>query len=349
LTVYEIDPLQDRRWSAFLKEHPAASVFHTSAWLDALRRTYRYEPVVLTTCAPGRKLTNGLAFCRINSWFTGRRLVSLPFSDHCQPLVTSSEELECLLWSLQRNPKREGWRYIEVRPIDPLEPVLEMPRGFVKDKVFYFHRLDLRPALDELFRSLHKNCVQRKIRRAEREALTYEEGRSDSLLAKFYQLLLITRRRHQLPTQPFVWFRTLVDCLGDVIKIRVASKDGRPVASIITLFYKNSLVYKYGCSDARFNNLGGMFFLFWRTIQEAKELGARELDLGRSDTDNPGLVTFKDRFGAKQSTLIYYRCPGYPFESSADCWQRQIAKRLFERLPACVLNSVGQLLYRHMG
>jgi len=39
------------------------------------------------------------------------------------------------------------------------------------------------------------------------------------------------------------------------MKIRVASKDGRPIASILTLSWKDIMVYEYGCSDERFHNL----------------------------------------------------------------------------------------------
>ena len=39
------------------------------------------------------------------------------------------------------------------------------------------------------------------------------------------------------------------------------------------------MVYKYGGSDAKFNNLGATSMLFWQAIKEAKEAGAEELDL----------------------------------------------------------------------
>jgi hypothetical protein len=42
------------------EEHPRASVFHTIAWLEALRQTYGYQPVVYTTSAPGNGLRNGI-------------------------------------------------------------------------------------------------------------------------------------------------------------------------------------------------------------------------------------------------------------------------------------------------
>jgi hypothetical protein len=61
---------------------------------------------------------------------------------------------------------------------------------------------------------------------------------------------VMTRRRHFLPPHPIEWFRGLIAAFGKDLKIRMASKDGVAVASILTLSHKKSMVYKYGCSDA---------------------------------------------------------------------------------------------------
>ena len=346
MTVYSLDPLEDPRWAEFVQRHPRASVFHTPGWLEALRRTYGYEPVVYTTSLPRAELTNGLVFCRVRSWLTGRRLVSLPFSDHCEPLVHNSEELSALIRSVELSRKQERWKYVEMRSTSP---ELQLEGGFHTAKTFYLHRLDLRPSLDALLRSFDKDCVQRKIRRAEREGLTYEGGRSESLLQKLYGLLRITRRRHHLPPQPLDWFRNLVDCLGEDACIRIASKGSQPVAGILTLSHGKRMVYKYGGSDARLNNLGGMALLFWKAIQDAKQAGAEEFDLGRSDCDNAGLIAFKDRWAADRSNLTNWRCPAAAKPSLTDGWRIQFAKQISSRLPDGVLTLAGKLLYRHMG
>src|SRR5689334_19011211 len=95
--VNEIRPLEDPRWTKFVDEHPRSSAFHTAGWLEALRRTYDYEPIALTTSPPDADLQNAVVFCRVNSWLTGRRLVSLPFSDHCNPLVRDQADLDSLI------------------------------------------------------------------------------------------------------------------------------------------------------------------------------------------------------------------------------------------------------------
>ena len=39
--------------------------------------------------------------------------------------------------------------------------------------------------------------------------------------------------------------------------IRVARKDGKAIAAIVTLRHRRDVVYKYGCSDEQYHYLGG--------------------------------------------------------------------------------------------
>ena len=177
----------------------------------------------------------------------------------------------------------------------------------------------------------------------------YEEGTGDILLRKFHSLLVLTRRRHGLPTQPLCWFRNLVSCLGSNLKIRVASKDDYPVASILTIRYKHALVYKYGASDRRFGHSGGMQCLLWRAIQEAKSDGLLELDLGRTDTDNPGLIAFKNRWGAKKSDLAYFRYPTASASLFSRASQGPISKYVWSHAPTALLAAAGGAIYKYLG
>jgi len=346
VTTYTINPLLDRRWPDFLRRHPNASVFHSRGWLDALQRTYGYEPVVYITSPPGAELKNGWVFCRIDSWLTGDRLVSLPFSDHCDPLVSEPGELQSLMNQLQREQKLRQWKYVELRP-PASEPVT--PNGFQVSETFSLHKIDLQPTTSQLFNRLHKDSTQRKIRRAEREGLTYDEGQSQELVDRFYRLLLLTRRRHQVPPQPPQWFSNLLTCLGDSVKIRVACRQGQPVAAILTLRFQNTLVYKYGASDARYQNLGGMHLCLWRAIEEAKEAGLREFDLGRSDPENQGLITFKNRWGARSGSLTYFRQWLHAPRSGTAPWQTPLARKALAHAPETLRDIAGRLLYRHLG
>ncbi len=347
--IHQIQPLEDTRWVEFIGLHPRSSTFHTPAWLEALRRTFDYEPIAFTTSPPDAKLEDAIVLCRVNSWITGRRLVSLPFSDHCDPLVGEGTDVDAVLLALQHELPEIGTRYAEIRATHDVNAITDR-----SDSIYTYcsHQIDLRHDVDTLFRGFHKNSTQRKIRRAEREGLTYEEGRSERLLDHFYRLLLLTRRRHNTPPQPMRWFQNLIDCFGAALKIRVAFKDGQSISAILTLRHKDSLVYKYGCSDAQFHRLGGMQFLFWRSILEAKREGLGIFDLGRSEWGHTGLITFKDHWGATRSELRYSRLSAAKsanrlvIPARAD-WKEQVAKRLFPHLSDRVLCTAGDLLGRH--
>ena len=344
-SVYEIDPLCDPRWPRFVERHRDASVFHSVEWLQALRSTYGYEPFAVTTEAATEELQNAIVLCRVKSWLTGSRFVGLPFSDHCEPLLQESHNLGLLVGYLTVHLSKRKWKYLEIRP---LSVAPEENSCLSMNSTYYLHRMDLRKSAGELFKAFHKDCVQRKVRRAEKELLVYEEGNSDLLVDKFYKLLVLTRRRHLLPPQPKSWFRSLAHHFGDKMKIRLASKDGVPVASILTLAHKRSMIYKYGGSDAQFNKLGGTPFLFWKTVQDAKENGFEDFDLGRSDLDNEGLIAFKEHLGAERQSLHYWRYPNGVPEGQAK-WQSKVARIVVPLAPEASLLAVGNIFYRHMG
>jgi len=349
MRFFQIDPTHDVRWAEFVERHPKASVFHTVGWLKALRRTYGYEPVAFTTSSPSGELKNGLVFCRVKSWLTGRRLVSLPFSDHCEPLCDSVEHLNFLIRYLQTALEYQEWKYVEIRPINVNFGQAGDGIGFMPAATHLLHILDLRPELGEVFRSLHKDSVQRRIRRAERAGLVEKRGRSEDLLKEFYALFVTTRSRHHLPPIPYGWFRNLVHYQGEALEIRLAYKDETPVAGILTLQFRDTVHYKYGCSDAKFNKLGAIPWLLWKGIAAAKLNGAIEFDMGRTEEGNAGLLAFKNHWVPQPKRLVYWKFPDTSSFISGDNWKLRMAKRIFSYMPNRLLTITGNLIYRHIG
>jgi hypothetical protein len=341
--VYEINPLRDERWTDLLSRHPAASVFHSRPWLSALARTYGYQPAVLTTSPPGSDLTDGLAFSRISSWLTGRRLVSLPLSDHCDILASDAPTMGTLAAAFLQRSANEGCRYAELRPTMCLA---RHASGYRNQQAFVLHRLDLRPELPDLLHRFHPSCVQRKIRRADRERIHVDSGRNARLVEALYELIILTRRRHRLPAQPLPWFRHLIEEGGDAVRIYVASKDGTPVAGALTLGFKKTLTYKYGASDQTLHATGGMIRLLWQVIQDGRARGYEELDLGRSDIENAGLTTFKDHWAASRSPLCYWRANT---RRQSTHWHAAMPAALWSYAPDRLIAVAGRLLYKHAG
>jgi CelD/BcsL family acetyltransferase involved in cellulose biosynthesis len=344
--VHTLNAIEDPRWKAFVQRHPHSSIFHTTEWLTALSRTHGYEPIVYTTSPPAGELTNGVVLCAVRSWLTGKRLVSVPFSDHCDLLVTQQDDLDSILSTLEGSVRDGTWNYFEIRPRHPLA---EIHVSLKPCATYLLHSIDLRPSVDDIFARLHKDSHQRKVRRADREGLVYTEGRSEEMLADFYRLHLLTRRRHRLPPQPIEWFRNLMALLGVKLSICSAIHDGRTIGSIITLQHRDTLVYKYGASDVNFHNMGTMPLIFWKVICAGKMAGMKALDLGRTDADNQGLITFKNRLGGDQSTSTYFKSFASRGPDATGSSVVERAKPVFARMPDSMLVTAGRLLYRHIG
>jgi hypothetical protein len=349
MRLHQLDPTKDSRWAELVGRHPKASIFHTVSWLKALQNTYGYQPVVFTTSSPASELENGVAFCGVKSWLTGRRLVSLPFSDHCEPLCDSAEDLTFLILSLQTQLEIQGWKYIEVRPIDWNFDQLNDGVDLRPVENYFLHTLDLRPDLDQVFGMLDKDCVQRRIHHAERAGLMEKCGRSKELLNEFYDLFVITRSRHQLPPMSYTWFLNLIRGQGNALEIRVAYKQQTPVAAVLTLRFRDVLYFKYGCSDARFHKLGATSWLLWRAIAAGKTSGALKFDMGRTEAENVGLLAFKNHWVEQPKLMVYWKFPDTSSFDSLNGWKLNMAKRVFSLMPDKLLRITGQFIYPHIG
>ena len=360
MPIYTLDPRSDPRWEHFLSLHPQACLFHSRAWLQALYDSYGYEPCVYTESAPNEPLQTGIVLSKVNSWLTGKRHVSMPFSDFCDPLVSRDKELQGLLTAAGFDSFNAKDQYLELR----LTQNWVLPADFQNHAVYFWHRLDLSPSLEQIYQNFHKNHVKRKIRRAEKEQLEYQVGSDRKLLKQFYDLFLFNRRKHQVPPQPFEWFEHLLKQFGNTMQIHISRYQDKAVAAIITFDYAGVCYYKYGSSDPDYTRLGSNALVFWQAIQAAKLKGLTGFDMGRSDIDPAGfnLAKYKENWGASRQAVRYWRLTpaqtdqpqtalDLPTKASeqAETSLRRFAKAIIARLPDKLLILSGRLLYRHVG
>lgn len=349
-SISELDPLTDPRWRSFLQRHRNSSVFHSVGWLQALARTYGYKPIVLTSSRANVELDNGLLFCRVQSWLTGNRIVSLPFSDHCAPLCHADEDFEWLVSELASANPTGKWKYIELRRTDDFSRNKAEQMGFKPLANYTLHKIDLSTTVQEIFSTLDKNSLQRRIRRAERAKVKAVWESSQLRLRDFYELMVRTRARHCLPPQPYKWFKNVLECMGNDAELGVLYVEKTPVAAVLVLHFKDVTYFKYGCSDARYHGLGTMPYLLWQAVVKAKLRGSSFFDLGRTGSDEHGLLIFKNRWTQLRQTLTYWvsSTRERSFASSKDS-ELVLIKRVCSFLPQRLLAVAGAMIYRHVG
>src|SRR6516164_1241950 len=84
-TSAPIDPLRQSQWDTWIAARPDGSFFQGSAWARVLQETYGHRPVYFCKFGSDR-LQSLLPIFEVTSRISGRRGVSLPFTDYCLPL-----------------------------------------------------------------------------------------------------------------------------------------------------------------------------------------------------------------------------------------------------------------------
>src|SRR6184192_2581106 len=109
-----LDPIRDRGWDHVVALHREAGCFHTSAWAKVLHQTYSHQPFYLQF-SRGHRLAALIPLMEVQSLFTGRRGVCLPFSDACEPLIFDAVAMGFVKDRLVRFAHERRWRYLEIR------------------------------------------------------------------------------------------------------------------------------------------------------------------------------------------------------------------------------------------
>ena len=332
----------DPAWTSFLMTKPHASIFHHPSWSQLLAETYGYKPFVLGLTSDGR-IEAGVPMMEVNSPLTGRRWVSLPFSDHCSPLYDEEQALRRLTDELLSLANRVKISRTELRSVYP------DTSGLYPFSEHVLHLADLEQDAGKVLRRVHE-MHRRNIKVANASGVQIIRGETQDQLREFYNLHLRTRRNQGVPVQPWKFFMKLKNLLLDQNQgfVLLAYKDQRCIAGAIFLHWQRNLTYKYGASSEvglqfRPNNL-----LMWTAMQWGCENGYTCFDLGRSSISNVGLRTFKSRWGAKETPLQYtHLAPVLDHGNSHR--MMSLMEKILQKSPLWVCRLTGELLYKHFG
>ncbi len=279
----------------------------------------------------------------ISSALTGRRWTSLPFTDHCQPLYRDSNDLEFLTKELIRTSQNKHTPHIEVR--------WELPKipGIQQKSLYVQHTLNLDQDIESISRSLHRTQRQ-NIKTAEKNGLYVKRGENLEYLQIFYQLHCQTRRRQGVPVQPWRFFELLFKRVigkghGFIL---LAYKDEQCLAAGLFLHWNTTLCYKYAASTGNEQTLRPNHLLTWVAVCWGCENGYKILDFGRSDNENEGLRTYKNRWGANEIPLTYSYFSNQPSKLSSGR-EAAFLQKFIRISPLWVCRLTGEVLYRHFG
>ncbi len=121
MSIQILDPRTCSSWDDLLLSTPGYSFFHSSAWAKVLAESYGYTPLYFVSPENGRFKVL-IPMMEVDSFLTGRRGVSLPFTDYCDPLVDGDVSFQELFSQMVEYGKKRNWKYIELRGGQNLVP-----------------------------------------------------------------------------------------------------------------------------------------------------------------------------------------------------------------------------------
>lgn len=318
-------------------------LFLSRRWINVLNEVFDLNiEAVVERDAAGR-IVGALPYCCIDD-VRGSRLAILPFSDFVSPVLA-----EGATWDGLVDPILQIGRPL-VFQTTVGSPATDDER-FVLDGESVRHSVALDGDLDELM-SRFSQHHRRLVRKATKNRLVFRQAETIDELRAFYELHLgVRKHKYGMLAQPYrlfeaLWERFLTQDLGGL----VLGFDGSAVVGgCLLLEAGDTLYYKYAASHPDYRSMGVSHGAAVAAMTVGLEKGLAQLDLGRSDLDQPGLVDFKRRFGATATGLQRFRSKDQLFRevSEMDRLLTDITRLMTQpTVPDHITEEAGDRLYR---
>ena len=333
------------RIDAWVLAHEAGLPFHRPAWLKAIEAGTGQEAHCLIAETSSGEIAGILPLHLIHSPLFGRALVSSGFAvggGILSDSATATRRLAAAVWDLAacwscptaelRGGALPGGDWIEkrdshanfLRPLsaDADAELLAIPRK---------QRAEVRKGLDN--------------------NLTIETGRSARDLDWHHAVYSESVRNLGTPVFPKSLMASVIEAFGDDGDILTVLHEGRPVASVLSL-YHNGTVMPYwggGVWDAR--RLRANDVMYYALMNHARSRGCTQFDFGRSKTGS-GAYSFKKNWGFEPEPMAYAVRTADGQEPrdvnpNSPKYKAQIA--LWQKLPLPVANRLGPWIAKGLG
>lgn len=320
-------------------------------WLNLIQTIYGYTVTRLEVHGADGALRGYLPVCVLNSPLTGRRVVSLPFSDVCGLVASDTSAAHQLLDQAIELGRKHRARYVELRT-GPSVAVAERD-DFIASDNYVCWRVALAAGEERVWSEVQKP-VQRQVRKSRKLGVSIRFAQQREEMDIYHRLHVGTRSgKHGMPAQPRAFFRGLWDRFAEdgTLQVLFAEHEGRAIAGMVLFAYGDTVRYAYGASEDKTLHLAPNNLLMWESITWAISKGYQFFDMGRTAQDNPGLMEFKRKWGASATPLPYYYWPRIAGLASTSEASRkyQILTACWKRLPLPVASTLGGALYKHLG
>ena len=182
----------DNPWSSLIEEQAKDIFYYDPRWFELINKLYGYRIISLTTTNAEGHITGYLPLCLVSSFLTGRRLVSLPFSDQCPLLAVDEATANDLIEKAIQLAKQEHVKYLELRT--GCDEVLAKRPEFTENNLYVNWIIPLCDRPEDVWKGLRKP-VQHQIKKSQKYGIHIRSAEQREDMAIYYKLHVQTRTK----------------------------------------------------------------------------------------------------------------------------------------------------------
>jgi len=326
-------------WDEYVYRHPAASVFHLTAWKRVIEKAFKFEPRYLFVEEQGN-IRGVLPLFMVSSVLFGRSLISTPIAVYggvCSDNEQVSEQLRraaCVM------AERERVQYLELREQFPVTA-----SGFRAKELYVTFDLELPRTAEQLLGGFPRD-TRYMIRKGQKNGL--RSVVDNQQLDAFYEIY--SRSFSHLGTPVFAkrLFRVVLDEFAGQCELTTIWGGQKALAAVLSFRFRDGVFPYFGGSLVEGRPLAANNFMYYEVMRRALEAGGRFFDFGRSKLGS-GSYSFKTQWNMRERSLPYQfflvRRKSVPNFSPANP-KFNLAIALWKALPLPVTKILGPAMVR---
>ena len=339
------DSNEFKRIDAWVKAHHAGLPFHRPLWLNAIEAGTGQSAHCLIAEKGTGEIVGLLPLHIIHSPLFGRALVSSGFAVGGGILCDSATVTRSLATAVWDMAERWSCPTVELRGGS-------LPGGDwteMRDAHANFRRALSADADAELLAVPRKQRAE--VRKGLDNGLRIETGRSDRDLDRHYAVYAESVRNLGTPVFPKSLMESVLTEFGDDADILTVLQEGRPVASVLSLYHNGTVMPYWGGGIWEARALRANDVMYYALMNHARERGCSIFDFGRSKTGS-GAYAFKKNWGFEPEPMTYAVRTADGQEPrdvnpNSPKYKAQIA--LWQKMPLSIANRLGPWIARGLG
>ena len=338
-------------WDAFVSTHPDGTIYHTSSWKRILQNTFRHIEPCFTAIEENGVIVAGMPFYVVRSKILGNSIISIPFANISNPLVSTPGQFDALFDTVRKYADENRLKKIIMHSVGA-EPYWQNADilSHITDK-HHFIPVSEEPA--KLLKRFHRGSVRQHIRKIDSSGVVLEDADDISSVDIFFSIFVQARKTKGLPPIPRQFFLSMWEELKPKNRYHVylVKYENTYVGAGIVLTSKDMVHLDFiaDCNDYRFCRTSHV--IYWEAINLAYREQLSGVSLGRTSVVNQGLLDFKRKWASHETDMLTHI---YPKQYTGPIQKDQSLKykmltAVSKHLPDSVLIELGKVVYNHIG